>query len=333
MYRDFARILNSARLKLEAFDVKPGENLAILASSATLPALLEAYFSAAVTLGAEPVLVTYKARDHMSELPAPIVPMLMNFDAVADLHSLTWTYSQSLLAFHSMIKERGIRYRAMHLMGSQEAELNALIAAPPDAEVAARTLHAQKMIDAATTIRISSDLGTDLTVPRGTRPSTAPQGEVAFFPPENGANGLIRFIGVVQSIGPVVFTKQIYAPVDLRIVDGRIVEISGDSPDSPMLEMWFRSIRDPNIYQLAHVNLGVDQRMLVHNRDDFSVHVSYGGVAFGVGANMSPNVGGTVDASGHIEMQMVEADFWIDDVRVLEHGEFTPDSGLAAPGR
>src|SRR5262249_1252035 len=194
-----------------------------------------------------------------------------------------------------------------------------------------RTLKAQKMIDAAKTIRISSMLGSDLTVQRGTRPSVAPQGEVAFFPPDDGADGLIRFVGVIQSIGPVVFTKAIYAPLDLRLVSGRIVEVLGNTPDAPMLDMWFRSVRDPNIYQLAHVNLGVDHRMQVHNRDDFSVHVSYGGVAFGVGANASPGIGGKVKASGHVEMQMVEADFWIDGTCVLKAGEFTPESGLRAP--
>jgi 2,5-dihydroxypyridine 5,6-dioxygenase len=333
MHQDFARVLNAAKLKLEAFQVKEGERLAILASSATLPVLLDAYYAAAVVLGAEPVLLMYKAREHMSELPPFIVTMLGEVDAVADLHSLTWSYSQALTEFHKMIKARKIRYRAMHLMGNQQAELSQLIHCPPDKEIIERTLRAQKMIDAAKTVRVTSGLGTDLTVTRGNRPSVAPMGEVAFFPPEEGSNGLIRFIGGVQSIGPTVFTRMIYAPVNLKIERGRIVDVSGDTPDAPMLDMWFRSIRDPNIYQFAHVNLGVDQRMLVYNRDDFSIHVNYGGVSFGIGANASPGIGGDVLAKGHVEMLLIEADFWIDDTRVLEAGEFTVESRLRAPGR
>jgi hypothetical protein len=333
MQRDFARILSAAKLKLEAFQIKPGEKVAILASSATLPVLVDAYYSACVVLGAEPVLLMYKARETMSELPSFIVPMLEEVDAVADLHSLTWSYSQSLIDFHRMRQARNIRYKAMHLWGDRESELYALLNCPPDEEITQRSLRAQKMIDAASTIRVTSSVGTDFQVARGDRPSVAPEGEVAFFPPDDRANGVIRFVGGIQSIGPTILTRIVYTPVDIRVEGGRIVEVSRNTPDGTMLDMWFKSVRDPLIYQIAHVNLCLDHRMLVHNRDDFAVHHHYGGVLIGVGANASPGIGGTVRARGHIEMQLIEADYWTDHTCIMKQGEFTRESGLMAPNR
>lgn len=332
MHRDFARIVNAAKLRLEAFEIRSGEKVAILASSATLPVLIDAYYTACVILGAEPVLLMYKARDTMSELPSFIVPMLEEVDAVADLHSLTWSYSQSLEDFYRIRRERGIRYKAMHSWGDRESELYALLNCPPDEEITRRTLRAQKMIDAASTIRVTSSLGTDFQVKRGDRPSTAAEGEVAFFPPDDSANGSIWFVGGIQSIGPTILTKIIYVPVRIQVKSGRISDISRDTPDGLMLGTWFKSVRDPLIYQIAHVNLCLDHRMLVNNRDDFAVHHHYGGVQIGVGANASPGVGGAVKARGHMEMQLVDADYWIDGTCILRSGEFTPESELAAPG-
>lgn len=333
MHRDFPRVLNAAKLRLEAFQVKPGEKVAILASSATLPILVDAYYSASVILGAEPVLLMYKARPPMSELPSFMVPMLEEVEAVVDLHSLSWSYSQSLHDFYRMRKARNIRYRAMHLWGDDESELYALLNCPPNEDVLQRSLRAQKLIDAGETIRVSSGLGTDLRVARGDRPSIAPEGEVAFFPPDDSANGVIQFIGGVRTIGPTTLTKIIYTPIAMRVAGGRIVEIEEKTADGVMLSMWFRSVRDPLIYQIAHVNLCVDHRMLVYNRDDFAIHVSYGGILIGVGANASPGVGGTIRARGHVEMQLVEADFWVDGNCIMKTGEFTVESGLRAPGR
>lgn len=333
MHQDFARVLNAAKLKLEAFQIRSGEKVAILASSSTLPILVDAYYSASVILGAEVVLLMYRARQPMSELPSFMVPMLGEVDAVVDLHSLSWSYSQSLHDFYRLRKARNIRYRAMHLWGDDESELRALLNCPPNEEVMQRSLRAQKLIDAAKTIRVTSSLGTDFQVARGERPSVAPEGEVAFFPPDDSANGVIRFIGGVRTIGPTTLTKIIYAPIAMRVQGGRIVEIEEKTADSVMLNMWFRSVRDPLIYQIAHVNLCVDHRMLVYNRDDFAVHVSYGGVLIGVGANASPGIGGTIRARGHVEMQLVEADYWIDGNCIMKAGEFTVESGLRAPGR
>ena len=66
------------------------------------------------------------------------------------------------------------------------------------------------MIDAAGEIRITSRLGTDLVMERGTRPSFAPwMGQVSFFPTDGTANGRVMFVGGVRTCAPTVLTKMI----------------------------------------------------------------------------------------------------------------------------
>ena len=343
MHKDFGRIVEAARLKLEAWEVQAGESIALLASSETLPVLRDAYFAAAIALGAEPVLVMYNGRPNYSGLPDFVVSMLGDVDVVGDLHLVAWSYSESFADFAALRRERekltGRRDEdggeiPLHVFGGDEAELATMIECPPDQEVVARAQRAQAMIDAAGEIRITSRLGTDLVMERGTRPSFAPwMGQVSFYPTDGTANGRVMFVGGVRTCAPTVLTKMIYEPVEMRVEDGRIVDISTATADGVMLDTWFRGVHDAGIYQLAHVNLGLDPRIVVHRLDNFALHFNYGGVLLGIGANTTPDFGGTNPAAGHVEMHQLGVDYWIDDERILENGEFTEESGLRAAAR
>ena len=350
MHRDFGRIVEAARLKLEAWEVQPGQSVALVASSETLPVLRDAYFTAAIALGAEPVLVMYNGRPNYSGVPDFVVSMLADVDVVGNLHGVTWSYSESLarLAALRMDRETATGHTdhhgslPLHVFGGDEAELETLLNCPPDPDVKARVQKARPLIDGATTIRITSSLGTDLVMDRGTRPSFAPwMGQVNFWPPQKSATGRVMFVGAVRTCAPTVLTKMIYKPVEMKVEEGRIVEISRATEDGVMLDDWFRSVDDPSAYQLAHVNLGLDPRIVIHHLDNFALHFNYGGVLLGFGAKWVANAGGsdpgilkiTENLPGHVEMHHVGVDYWIDDERILENGEFTEESGLRAAAR
>ena len=350
MYTDLARIVEAARLKLEAWGLRRGETIAILASSETLPVLQEAYLTAATALGAEPVLVMYQGRPNYSGLPDYVVSMLADVDVVGDLNGVAWSYSESLARFAALRRERerttgrSDHHGALplHIFGGDEAELETLLNCPPDPDVKARVRKARPLIDGATTIRITSSLGTDLVMDRGTGPSFAPwMGQVNFWPPQKSATGRVMFVGAVRTCAPTVLTKMIYKPVEMKVEEGRIVEISRATADGVMLDDWFRSVGDPSAYQLAHVNLGLDPRIVIHHLDNFALHFNYGGVLLGFGAKWRINAGEsepgiekiTENLPGHVEMHHVGVDYWIDDERILQNGEFTEESGLRASGR
>src|SRR5207244_2634425 len=107
----------------------------------------------------------------------------------------------------------------------------------------------------------TSALGTDLVVRRGDPKklvSFAPPGQVAFAPPEDGIDGVVYYQGGFRIQAPEVIRRMVYQPVRLVVKKGKLVEISRDSETGIMLDDWFRSHRDPNSYQFAHINLGLD---------------------------------------------------------------------------
>jgi len=333
MDQRFPEILCAAKLKLEAFGLRPDEKVVILASTASYPALVDAYYSAAVALRADPVLVTYGSRQPLSGLSDLVVEMVALADAVIDLNANAWAYSDSLAKFHQLQKERGGRRVIMHVFGSEEDELHTLLNCPPSEDVLERSRRAQNMIDVAKTIHVTSELGTDLTVARGDRPSFAPQGQVCFFPPDDSVNGLVYFVGGFRTVAPTVLKRMVYHPVRMEIENGKLVKIERSSEAGVMLDDWFRGVDDPNVYQFAHINLGLDHRIVLHHLDNFALHFNYGGILMGFGANNSPRLGGNVRSKGHIEMQLTGANCLLDGRLILESGEFTADSGLRAPGR
>jgi hypothetical protein len=338
MEERFAELLEVVRLRYEAAGLNPNQTLVILSSTENYTPLVDAYYSGAVALGADPILITYKSRPPSSGLPDVIAEMASQADQVVDLCAKTWIYTDSSEEFRRLLKERGGRKVDNQTYG-WEKDVNNIINCPPSEELTERVKRAQKMIDGAKEIRITSDLGTDFAVARGDpkkRPSyVGPYpAQVAFPPPEDSANGVIYYVGGFLTQFPTHQTRMVYEPVKMEVEKGKLVKIHRDNEVGIMLDEWFKAQNDPNAYQFAHINLGLDHRIVLHYLDNVSVHYNYGGILLGLGSNWSPSLwGGKVKAKSHIDMALVGADWLVDGKAILKRGEFTADSGLRAPGR
>ena len=344
MEERFAQLLNAVMLRYEAAGLDPTKTLVILSTTDNYSPLVDAYYSAAVALGADPVLITYKSRPPISGLPDAIIAMAAQADQVVDLHYKTSSYTDSLHELHRRLTERPGHLATMyggrldgHSLGWEE-DMNYIINCPPSKEVAERVERARKMIDAAKEIRITSDLGTDLTVARGSPAERAsythfPPGQVAISPPEDGVSGVVYFVGGFRTNYPFpVVKRMVYEPVKMEVEKGKLVRIHRDNEVGMMLDEWFKARNDPNTYQFAHINLGLDPRAVLEDLDNISTHFHYGGILMGFGANNM--VGwGSVQSKGHIDMALVGADYLVDGGPILKGGEFTVHSGLRAPGR
>lgn len=334
----FPELLEVARLRLETAELDPDESVAILCSTENHKPLVDAFYSAAVSLGADPVLITYKSVPPMGGVPDPIPEMASQAAQVVDLCFKSWGYHDSLDRFRRLLKERGGRSIGGHTYGWQK-DVDNIINCPPSEEVLERARTAQKMIDGAKEIRVTSDLGTDFTVARGDpkeRPSYTGSinGQVAFPPPEDSANGVIYYVGGFLIQAPTHQTRMVYEPVRMEFEKGRLVEIDRDSEAGMMLDDWFRTHDDPNSYQFAHINLGLDHRIVFHYLDNNAVHFGYGGILLGIGANWDQLLwGGGVKAESHIDLALRGADYAIDGTSILKAGEFTAESGLRALDR
>jgi 2,5-dihydroxypyridine 5,6-dioxygenase len=334
----FPELLRVVQQRLSAAGLNADKSLVILCSTENYRPLVDAYYSAAVAMGADPILVTYTSRPPMSSgVPDLVVDMVSQADQVVDLSFKTMAYTDSLTKLRTLLKERGGRKVDGQTYG-WEKDLNNIINCPPSEELTQRIKRGQEMIDQAKVIRITSDLGTDFTVERGDlreRPSFTGTiyGHVGFPPPEDTANGTIYFVGTVFIQCPTHQARIVYEPVKMEFERGKLVNIHRDNEVGIMLDDWFRSQNDPNSYQLAHVNLGFDHRIVLHYLDNMAIHYYYGGICMGVGSNWDPLLwGGKVKAKSHIELTLIGADYLLDGKPILIGGEFTADSGLQPAG-
>lgn len=341
----FAEMVRAIRLLLEdeseadaagaalGGGVKPQDNVVILCSTDNYPPLVEAYFSAVSSFGAEVLLLRYKARPPLVGLPDEIVDAASQADVVIDLSGKTWAYTESHDRFLRQLRDRGGRMMLGQTFGWEE-DVATLISIVPDPEVKERTARAKVFLDKAQTVRLTSSLGTDLVVQRGDTAELvtfAPAGQVAFGPPTDGVDGVIYYQGGFRIQFPDVIRRMVFEPVRIEISMGKIVDIARDTGDGIMLHDWFRSHNDPNSYQFAHINLGLDRRIKMDRLDNVAVHFNYGATLVAFGTNYTPLFGTTVRAKSHIDMNYTGGDYWVDDLCLVRAGEFTDESDLRGP--
>lgn len=335
---DATTLAQAALARYRAKRVTERDHVVILASTANYGPLVEAYYRGAVLAGADPLLIVFRDRPRFSGLPPAVVRAAADADVLADLNLSAWVYTDSHAQVVRALRERGARW--VWTAGFEEGIENFLRTPPGDPLVAARFRKVKQLIDGATRIHITSQLGTSLTIARGNpeeRVSHPPAdwpdaGVVGFAPPEEEVNGSIAFVGALRIQGPRLYKRHITTPIRMTVTRGRLTDIQATHPDARFLRDWFASFDDPLAYQFAHTNLGFDHRVILEPLDNYAVHVYFGGVLLAFGMNYSPFFGAAaVRARNHVDMLLIGASYEIDGRLILEGGRFTEESGLLNP--
>jgi len=328
--RPLPDLVTAVRLHSRRWEIKPQHRVVVLTSTETYGPTRDAVVSAIVEAGADPVTVTLMVRGPLlGEMPPLAVDLLSQADVVIDLQHLTWAYTESQTRVRAALADRNGRIVSLH---GREEDVFHVLRCTPDPQLVDRTQRTKGYVDGARIIRVTSRLGTDLSVPRGdpaARPSFCPPGQAAFAPPDDGVNGTLYFVGGVRIQTPVLRKHMVNEPVRIDIVKSKITAIHRGTPDANMLDDWFKSHHDANSYHFAHINLGLDPRVDIHQLDNLSVHYNYGGILMGFGVNYTPLFGSAVRAPSHVELALVGASYAVDGRPLLVDGEFTADSGLA----
>lgn len=329
----FAEMVTAVQAQLRDEGLSARDDVVILCSTDNYRPLVEAYFAAAVGLGADPTLLMHTARPRFAGLSDVTVEAAGQADVVIDLSLKSWVYHESHARFIQQLQAHGGRQILGQTYGWEEDVFH-LLRLGPDANVKERTRHAQPIIDRAKQIRLTSHLGTNLIVERGdpaTHPSYAPAGQVAFAPPGDGVNGVILYQGGFRIQAPETRARMVYQPIRMTVEKGKLLDIATDSDAGAMLNDWFRSQHDTNAYQFAHINLGLDPRIKLEQLDNIAVHFNYGATLIAFGTNYTPLFGSGVKAKSHIDMNLTGADYWCDNLCLVRDGEFTEESGLRGP--
>jgi leucyl aminopeptidase (aminopeptidase T) len=115
-----------------------------------------------------------------------------------------------------------------------------------------------------------------------------------------------------------------------------VTGVEGGS-EAKVLERWFASIGNPNIYRLAHYSLGFNpgvSRCTGRIVEDERV---FGGIEFGIGSQGS-HLGAGWDAGGHTDGVVLNPSIYLDGQPMEEEGRYVhPDvvavcRELGAPG-
>ena len=204
----------------------------------------------------------------------------------------------------------------------------------PTPEISERCAHLAESLR-GDTVRITSELGTDLTVRRGERPVHCQDGAVtfpgdwdslgvvvcAFAPVETEANGVVVVNGPIYASPD--FRFHLSMPLKLIFEHGRVVDIQGEGSELTRLCSYLDDVKDPNAYVIAHTGFGMDPRARIMGVTDVGNWESYdAGINIAIGANNIPQLHGQTACKSHVDMFVLGASMTVDDKSVIQGGTF-----------
>jgi leucyl aminopeptidase (aminopeptidase T) len=333
MQRRYLEFLRSAQQAMIYCQVKPDDKVVVFSDSGRNPALVEAFYSAAVAAGAEAVLVTTPTAPRaLVDPPAPAVRAMAAADVVFDLATHPWLYTQAT----NTILNAGTRMLQV-LVGD-----DTVIARPPSELIARREGAARKILEGCQTFRVTSSYGTDISMARGDRPIHTQGGFVdrpgdwdslgvhlaAFAPLEDQADGKLALFGTMYLPSKHLFITE--TPIQTVVEGGRMTHIETDHREAKLFADWMKSWDDPNSYVIAHTGFGIDERAVLEPFDPGEWESYLAGVNIAFGGNNIPQLGGQTACKSHMDAVLLNVDVAVDGRQITEAGRFVPGLGLDA---
>lgn len=310
----------------EVMLTKPGEQVVVTADTSSDWRVVEATAQAAFSAGATPTVVWYESRPSaVIEPPPPVAGAIREADvwieyAVAYLLH-TEAYKRSL--------ERGCRY--ICLTGMDVEMMVRTIAQVDYPKVIALSHALGGLVAKADTIRVTSPAGTDLGAVMGGRKirysgklADTPGepimlgGQISWCPLEDTIEGTLVFDGAVWPPREMGILR---SPIKLTVEKGRVTKIEGGA-EAKLLEHWFASIGNPNIYRIAHYSLGFNPgvtRLTGRIVEDERV---FGCIEFGIGSQGKHLGGPGWDAGGHTDGIVLNPSIYLDGEAMEEEGRY-----------
>lgn len=333
-YLAFELARGARKLVEEVMLTKPGEQVVITADTSSDWRVVEATAQAAFAAGATPTVVWYESRpDAVMEPPGPVAGAIRHADvwieyAVAYLLH-TEAYKRSL--------EQGCRY--ICLTGMDVDMMVRTIAQVDYPGVIALSHVLGGLIAQADHIRVTSPAGTDLVARMGGRKirysgklADTPGepimlgGQISWAPLEETIEGTIVFDGAVW---PPKELGLLHSPIRLTLEKGRVTGVEGGT-EAKMLERWFASIGNPNIYRLAHYSLGFNPGVMYCTGRIVEDERVFGCIEFGIGSQGKHLGGPGWDAGGHTDGIVLNPSIYLDGEAMEEEGRYVRPEVVAA---
>jgi 2,5-dihydroxypyridine 5,6-dioxygenase len=310
--------------------VKPEEKLAIYIDTGRESDLGQLIFGAAVAHGCDPYLVLAPLRTKFAPLPPGAVAALKAADVVFDLAKSAWLYTPAT----NEILAAGTRMLQFRASDSRFFDVSPREKIMPKAKAAVR------FFKEATQLRITSALGTDLTVDYSGRPPHGQDGVVeepgewdslgtAFAnvcPNETSGEGVVVLNGPNYLAGGPSFITQ--EPITLTIRAGRITKVDGGA-EARLFADYLSGQGNAASHVIAHMGFGFDPRCgpppkpIGEFADAGSWEPINGGVIVAFGANKGPRPwGGANAAPTHIDCVLLGANLFLGNTQIIREGTF-----------
>ena len=195
------------------------------------------------------------------------------------------------------------------------------------------------LLESATSLRFTNELGTDVVYDLGAYPVITqygytdapgrwdhwPSGFLFTGGSDTGVNGK-----VVLAPGDIIFPFKEYVrtPIELTIEHGRIESIAG-AFDADLLRDYMASFDDEKAYGIAHIGWGMLETArwgaLATDRRGMGMHGRsfYGNVLFSTGPNQE--LGGPNDTLCHVDIPMRNCSLFLDDTPIVVDGDIVVD--------
>lgn len=323
MRNHYIELFEAAAQTCRACRIRPEEKVVVYADTTKNETLVDAFYNACVSTGAETTLVVSKAyKIPLQDPPLAAIAAMESADMVFDLATQPWLYTE---ATNRII---GGRTRMLQVL----ADENSIIHRPPTEEIASRAARLAEKLRGER-IHISSHLGTDFTVMRKDRPVHWQDGRVvesgdwdslavvvaAFAPPETEAEGVIMLNGPIYLTPRLNF--HVETPVRIVVEKGRIVEITGGK-EAGIINRYFEDFGDSNAKVIAHTGFGMDPRANIWASDIGNWESFDGGVNVAFGGNNMSQLQGKTACRSHVDMILLESSIAVDGKLILKCGEF-----------
>lgn len=319
--------------------VSEGDFIGVLAESQSRPVLVDLTEHALHRIGARFVRVTVPTPELRDPLPVRSTGATYAPDAYPEIMGALGACSlvvdctvEGLL--HSESRQALLAAGGRVLMISNEHP-EVLERCRPDPVVHDRSLRSLAMLDAASTMRVTSSAGTDLVVnvtgapSRGGGGILGPNDKIAYwpaglclcFPLANTTNGT-----VVLDVGDInlTFKRYVESQVVLTVEHDRVTSIEGSGLDAQLMRTYYAGWNDPDAYAVSHVGWGLNpgarwDSLAMYDKADINgteMRAIAGSFLFSTGANEFAER----YTSCHFDLPMRNCDITLDGTNVVEAG-------------
>jgi leucyl aminopeptidase (aminopeptidase T) len=307
--------LSAAKTVLsDLLGVKPEEKLLLLTDDGK-EELTQAFFSAGKELGLTPVLLQIPAQ-FGGEMPALAETALLAADAALLITSGSFTHTKG----RAQATEQGVRIASMPTITE---EIVNLTLTADFSEVERITEALTSKLTAASRIRVTTALGTDITFYAEGRTGLAdtgkltargafgnlPAGEAMVAPIETKGDGVLVVDGVIVGFGVLD------SPITVTFEDGRIRTVEGERSDEFKA---FLAKFDDTVNNVAEFGIGTNKNChimgnpLVDEKIYGTIHVACGNNLF---------MGGRQGGNMHFDMIVNRPTVYLDEEMILKDGE------------